>query len=232
MPIATSLFTKFPLFDGVSSEHLQHLAEHANARTLSKREIIVEKGDLKDQLYLLLEGRLQGVDFTYDGKEVGVYFVEPGDYVGEMPLIDNLPHPEFVTALSRSMVISLPGKLIKNTLFSTPSMMESLCKKMAHRLRNTNTHRTIIAQPNPLQRVCMHLLMLKPVRHGQVLVIQNAPTHQELAIMLNASRETVTRSFQLLQSRYLIERDGVDLHLLNLTGLQSIATGNIPEQET
>ena len=207
----------------------QHLAEHANARTLNKREIIVSKGDTKDHLYLLLDGRLQGVDFTHDGKEVGVYFVEPGDYVGEMPLIDNLPHPEFVTALSRSMVIALPGDAVKTVLFSTPSMMESLCKKLAHRLRNSNAHRTILAQPNPLQRVCMHLLMLNPVKQGNILSIPNAPTHQELAIMLNASRETVTRSFQLLQSKNWVERDGADLYILNLPSLQSIATGNIPE---
>lgn len=224
----TSILHQFPLFNGLPQAQLAHLAQHANARALNKREIIVAKGDLKDQLYLLLEGRLQGVDFTHDGKEVGIYFVEPGDYTGEMPLIDNQPHPEFVTALSRSMVVVLPGESVKAVLFSTPSMMESLCRKLAQRLRDSSAHRTILAQPNPLQRVCMHLLMLNAVPQGSHLRISNAPTHQELAIMLNASRETVTRSFQLLQNKNWVERDGADLHILNLERLQSIALGNIP----
>ena len=226
--MVTSILHQFPLFNGLSQAQLAHLAQHANARALNKREIIVAKGDLKDQLYLLLEGRLQGVDFTHDGKEVGIYFVEPGVYTGEMTLLDNQPHPEFVTALSRSMVVVLPGESVKAVLFSTPSMMESLCRKLAQRLRDSSAHKTILAQPNPLQRVCMHLLMLNAVPQGRHLRIPNAPTHQELAIMLNASRETVTRSFQLLQNKNWVERDGADLHILYLEGLQGIALGNIP----
>jgi len=51
------------------------------------------------------------------------------------------------------------------------------------------------------------------------------PTHQELAIMINASRETVTRVFQLLQSKAVVQRDGNDLLLLNLQMLKEISEG-------
>jgi len=51
------------------------------------------------------------------------------------------------------------------------------------------------------------------------------PTHQELAIMINASRETVTRVFQLLQTKALVERQGNDLLILNVQVLQAISQG-------
>jgi DNA-binding transcriptional regulator YhcF (GntR family) len=51
------------------------------------------------------------------------------------------------------------------------------------------------------------------------------PTHQELAIMINASRETVTRVFQLLQNKSVVQRDGNDLLLLNLEMLKDISEG-------
>jgi len=41
--------------------------------------------------------------------------------------------------------------------------------------------------------------------------IRNPPTHMEIAIMLNISRETVTRVFQSLQNRQIVKRDGTSL---------------------
>ncbi len=225
MPVLTSILSQFPLFEGLPQPLLLDLAQHAQTKVVNKREILINKGDTKEQLYLLLEGRLQGIDFTQDGKEVGIYFVEPGDYIGEMTLIDKQPHSEFLTALSRSMIILLPGEVVKSVIFSNPSAMESLCRKLARRLRESNAHKVILAQPNPLQRLCMHLLLLKQTIHEGNLYITNAPTHQELAIMLNASRETVTRSFQLLQSKNIIERDGTFLYILNMHELNNIASG-------
>lgn len=53
----------------------------------------------------------------------------------------------------------------------------------------------------------------------------NVPTHQELAIMINVSRETVSRVFQLLQGRGIVERQGNDLRVDNLKLLSDIAEG-------
>jgi DNA-binding transcriptional regulator YhcF (GntR family) len=56
-------------------------------------------------------------------------------------------------------------------------------------------------------------------------VIPDIPTHQELAIMINASRETVTRVFQLLQGKGLVLRDGNNLKIQQITVLRKIAEG-------
>ena len=54
------------------------------------------------------------------------------------------------------------------------------------------------------------------------------PTHQELAIMINASRETVTRAFQLLQGKSVVQRDGNNLRIQNARVLEEIAQGVRP----
>ena len=51
------------------------------------------------------------MDFTIDGKEVGLYFIEPGDYCGELGLFDYGPQPEFVIALTSSVVVFVPSAL-------------------------------------------------------------------------------------------------------------------------
>jgi DNA-binding transcriptional regulator YhcF (GntR family) len=77
---------------------------------------------------------------------------------------------------------------------------------------------------NPLQKVCAQLTILSR-NSPSTAVIPDMPTHQELAIMINASRETVTRVFQLLQLKGLVLRDGNNLKIQHITILREIAQG-------
>jgi CRP/FNR family transcriptional regulator, cyclic AMP receptor protein len=172
----------------------------------------------------LLEGRLQGVDFTMDGREVGLYFVNPGDYFGDIALIDGQPHPIYVTAVSRSRVLFVQRELIRPILFAHPRMAEVLCTSLARQVRQISGQRRILGMLNPMQRVCAQLELLLTTHEG-VVWVRNAPTHQELAIMINASRETVTRVFQLLQSRGVVERSGNDLRVDDTAFLTDVAAG-------
>ena len=120
---------------------LAHLALNAQQQWFSKREVVLQKDGHSNNLSFLLEGRLQGLDFTSDGREVGLYFINPGDYFGEVALIDNEPQPEFVTALARSLVVSLPKDIIRPVLFGVPKIAEALCRRLASRLRQDTAHR-------------------------------------------------------------------------------------------
>jgi DNA-binding transcriptional regulator YhcF (GntR family) len=62
---------------------------------------------------------------------------------------------------------------------------------------------------------------------GTQTLIAHAPTHQELAIMVNSSRETVTRVFQLLQGRGVVERDGNALQVLQPDFIRQVASGEL-----
>jgi len=205
---------------------LEHLAAHAQQRWFNKREVVLQKDEHSASLLFLLEGRLQGLDFTSDGREVGLYFINPGDYFGEVALIDNLQQPELVTALARSHVMMLPKAIIRPILFGVPKIAESLCGRLAHRLREDTAQRRILGLPNPLQRVCAQLELMWEA-HGSPLKIDHVPTHQELAIMINSSRETVTRVFQLLQGRGVVERDGNALQVLQPDFIRRVAAGDL-----
>jgi CRP-like cAMP-binding protein len=59
-----------------------------------------------------------------------------------------------------------------------------------------------------------------------VRCIPAAPTHQEIAIMINSSRETVTRAFQQLQNQEILRRDGSQLLILRPESLEELAAGD------
>jgi CRP-like cAMP-binding protein len=96
---------------------------------------------------------------------------------------------------------------------------------MADRVREAVAQRTLLSLPNPFQRLCALLLQLPFRTLPDGLEIEQAPTHQELAIMINASRETVTRAFQLLFTHNVLVREGNALKLVRVDFLRDIAEG-------
>ena len=95
------------------------------------------------------EGRLQGVDFTIDGREVGLYFVEPGDFCGELGLFDDGPQPEYVIALTASVVVYVPAAELREIMLKTPDVMNVLGGKLAARVRQMTYQRSLLVEFSP-----------------------------------------------------------------------------------
>ena len=107
--------------------------------------------------------------------------------------------------------------------------MAGLGNKLAGRIRQMTLQRSLLGLPNITQRVCCQLWLLvtnKDKESQQSAEIKNPPTHMEIAIMLNVSRETVTRVFQQLQKQHIVSRDGPSKLLINeLQTLKEVAEG-------
>ncbi len=215
----------FGLLRGLPTDLLAAAGERMTEQTFARRAVVLKKGEPSPALGFLIEGRLQAVDFTVDGREVGLYFVEPGDYFGELSVIDGEASSEFVIAVARSRVAFLPREMARSLMFALPSISERVATRLARRLRAASTQRRVLGLASPFQRLCAQLLQLLESSGGGQITITSPPTHQEIAIMINASRETVTRAFQLLQSQRVLRREGNALTVENVDTLRAIAEG-------
>ena len=99
------LLRKFDLFAELESEDIDYLCQRSSVERHARRGIILSAGVSENKICMLFEGRLQGVDFTIDGKEVGLYFVEPGDYCGELCVFDKGIQTEHVIAINSVVVV-------------------------------------------------------------------------------------------------------------------------------
>lgn len=234
MVVTPELLSAFPILKPLPKAVLSHLAELSSLKKFARRGIVLNAGEREDCVCFLFEGRLQGVDFTIDGREVGLYFVEPGDFCGELGLFDDGPQPEYVMALTAAVVVYVPTTELREIMLKTPGVMNVLGGKLAARVRQMTFQRSLLGLPNIAQRVCCQLWMLihekdkraKAELEGERAEIANPPTHMEIAIMLNVSRETVTRVFQSLQNRQIVRRDGPAKLLVNdLKALKGFAEG-------
>lgn len=227
MPVATLILARFPLLAPLPAPTLQTLSEQMTLHTYDRRATLIDKRAPAATLGFLVDGRLQGVDFTMDDRPVGLYFVEPGDYYGELSVVDRRPPPEFVVAAVKSTVALLDADSARTLIAEHAALAQAVMVRLAQRLREATAQRTLLSLPSPIQRLATLLLQLPREASPAGEQVAQVPTHQELAIMINASRETVTRVFQVLFARQILVRDGTALRLVRADLLQGVAEGRI-----
>ncbi len=225
MPILIPILQGLRLFEKLPAERLRELSQVMNERRVERREVVIKRGDKDAGLGFLIEGRLQTVDFTLDGREVGIDFVEERDFFGELAVIDRQPAPDYVIAVAPSRVAMLDRERARALMFSTPDTSASVALRLAQRMRRSARQRAVLALPSSFQRVCAQLLLLTQRQSGGTVTIQLAPTHQEIAIMVNTSRETVTRTLQFLLGVGVIAREGHNLVVREPDRLQQAVDG-------
>lgn len=198
---------RLPLLEGVDEATLKKIAGVLQVRTADKGQAILHKGGTGDHLLFLLSGRLQAVDLTEDGREIGLSFLMVGDYFGELSVIDGLPRSATVVACEPSIYALLPRAQALELMHNNSLIAERMFKRLAAGIRRASDFRTILGIPNAFQRVYAFLDHLAKISPGGLVVIEKLPTQQEISIMINTSRETVSRAIQVLIQRGVVEKD-------------------------
>lgn len=198
---------KFPLFANLPEEELKITTGLLRVREFARREIVCRKQEPADGLYLLFSGQLQAVDIAEDGREIGLNIIKPGAFFGELSVIDGLPRSAHIVALVPSVVGIIPQGPARDIFYKLPSAAEAMMRHLTSLVRNLSNYRTLLAIPNAQQRVCALLLQLGQQMPGGLVVIQNLPKQQEIAIMINTSRETVSRAIGQLIAAGVLEKD-------------------------
>lgn len=214
------MLDRIPLLQGLDDDLLHRLASIVRVRAYQRRAYVILKGSVGDEMFFVLHGELQVVDTSDSGREVGVNMLETGDIFGELSLIDGEPRSASVVAVSEALLAFLPRGEALNLFFHNPLVAERMLRRLAKRLRDVSNYRTLVSIPSAFARIFALLQQLaKPAAAG-TMVIDNMPTHQQLAIMANASRETVTRAIRSLVRQGVLEKDRRRLLILDPEGLR------------
>jgi CRP-like cAMP-binding protein len=198
---------KFPLFADLPEEEVQAASHLLRVRNFGRREVVCRKDEAADGLYLLFSGSLQAVDIAEDGREIGLNLIKPGAFFGELSVIDGLPRSAHIISLQPSVVGVIPQAAARELFYRMPATAEAMMRHLAALVRNLSAYRALLAIPNAQQRVYALLQQLGQQMPGGLVVIQNMPKQQEVAIMINTSRETVSRAIAHLVSVGVLEKD-------------------------
>ena len=93
---------KVELFDGLTSQWLELLAEISEEMEAVPATVLFEEGDVGDELYIILKGKVRISKFVAGVGEEALAILEPGAYFGEMALIND--HPRSAHAICNTTV--------------------------------------------------------------------------------------------------------------------------------
>ena len=199
------LIRRVPLFALLTCAQAEAVADAVVKRRFKRGEAVVEQGSKSNTLFILLTGRARVVTADKRGREVILATLQPGDYLGEMSLIDNQAHSASVRAEVQTDMLALGRAEFARCLPENSSMAYAVMKGLVQRLRHADRKIESLALMDVYGRVARALLeFAQPDKDGQ-LVIKDRVSRQDVAKMIGASREMVSRVMKDLEDRGFIE---------------------------
>lgn len=168
------------------------LTEHSLTRTYPANSILINEGDLTDSLYVILEGEVKVYACDESGKEVILNLMGPGEYFGELSLVDDLPRSASVMTLAPTRVMIISKASFKQCLAENAELAYNLIRSLTRQVRSLTDNVKSLALMDVYGRVA-HVLLDMAVDRDGVKVIEQKLTHQDIANMVGASREMVSR---------------------------------------
>jgi len=216
---------KIPLLAELSEEHMTRVKAELRVRHYAKREVVLQKGAPGDSLLFLLTGSLQVVDITEDGRAIGLRMLVPGDFFGEIAVINGSLRSASVVALTPVLVALLPRATALHLFAHSPPVANQMLRFLAAKVQRDSEFRALLSIHNTPRRIYTFLDLLKEKKADGQHVVENLPTHQDIANMINTSRETVTRTLLALSQQGVIEKGQHSLIIIRPDELQKLAQG-------
>src|SRR5262245_25553465 len=210
--VSTTVLKSVPLFASFPDEQLRMLVTVVTRRSAPRASVIMAAGDQIDSLYIVISGRLKVMMGDSDGKEVILSLLGPGEFFGEMGLIDESPRSASVVAIEPCELLAISKRDFHRCLQENFEMSRAVMKGLVRRLREADRKIGSLALLDVYGRVARLLLDMAETVNGQKIVTRRLPK-QDIAKMIGASREMVSRVMKDLQMGGYIEMRGSSIVL-------------------
>jgi len=202
--VSTLLLRNVPLFAVLPESQLALLTSVVSRKTFPRGTTVMAAGEATDSLYVVISGRLKVMMSDDEGREVILAMLGPSEYFGEMGLLDDSPRSATVVTVESCELLILSKKDFKKCLFENFEMAMTVMRGLVKRLREADQKIGSLALMDVYGRVARLLLDMAETVDGQKVVTKKL-AKQDIAKMIGASREMVSRVMKDLQTGGFIE---------------------------
>jgi len=179
--------------------------------------------------YLLQSGQVSLQMLSAGGRVLTLWVVEAGQVFGHSVLAGSRTYDTFAEAIKPAGVVAVPRESVLQALASQPALGLALIEELGqHRLTVSRRLNEVAFKSVPAR---LASLLLDMADAGDVQQIEGQQsrlphrTHQQLAEMINAYRETVTKVINQFRAADLLDIDRSGITLRNLARLREVAQG-------
>lgn len=216
-PIAIDSLRRCALFAHVPEDRLRAVAELMRRRRFRKNETIFHQGDIGDSLQVVASGGIKIVLASPEGEEAIIASLKPGDFFGELALLDGAPRSTSAVALDPTETLALPRDEFLRLVGEDPHLVHALLTALAGELRRLTGHVEELHFLDLAGRLSMRLVRLARDQDANATgrVELDWPfTQSDLASMIGGTRQSVNKLLSVLVDDGLlgIERDTLVIH--------------------
>jgi len=210
--VSTLLLRNVPLFAGLDEQQLAVLARAIVRKSVGRNARIIGAGDPTDSLFIVINGRLKVLMSDDQGREVILSILGPGEFFGEMGLLDDSPRSASVVSLEACELLTITKTDFKRSLAENFELSLMVMRGLVKRLREADQKIGSLALMDVYGRVARLLLEMAEDVNGEKVVVKKL-SKQDIAKMIGASREMVSRVMKDLELGGYIEVRGRSIAL-------------------
>lgn len=206
-PAVLAQFRRIGLFVELDDEALRRVVARCSMSVRPRGTQILSVRDESNDVFFILEGRLQVKNYSEHGREFIFSEIGAGQIFGEFSALDGLPRSASVVAMEDSIVARMKATDFIALLRSDFDLTLRLLRILTGKARGLSDRIFDLIALNARDRICFELVRLAAngVRDGPRVMIRPAPTHYEIAARIGSHREAVTRELNHLVSRGYVE---------------------------
>lgn len=213
-----SFLRNVPIFEDLDDAELEKIARLGTRKKYKKGNIIVLEQEMGAALFVIVSGKVKVVRTDEEGREVILSIFGPGEFFGEMSLLDGLTRSATVVATAKAELFMIHRREFLDLLHQYPAVAISLLAELTMRLRKADAQIKSLSLKDAAGRVANVLLLLSDdigvFRKGKV-VIEDLPLQQDMANMAGTSRETVSRMIHQFIEKGHVALEGNKLTINN-----------------
>ncbi|MGZ8267061.1 MAG: Crp/Fnr family transcriptional regulator [Burkholderiales bacterium] len=202
-----NILKNVPLFSSFSDQQLATLAPAVQHRRFPRGSYVIRAGEETDALYIILAGRAKVLIPDDDGNEVILSMMGPNDFFGEMGLLDDQPRSASVETVEPCEMLRISRGAFLNCLKDNFDAAMLIIRNLVKRLREADRKIESLALIDVYGRVARLLIEMAQQQPDGQWVIERAPPKQEIARMIGASREMVSRVVKDLNDKGVIRAE-------------------------
>lgn len=183
-----------PLFRSLAPAEVANFATMAREKAYPKGSVILFEDDPGDSLFVVRDGRVKVVLVAEDGREVILGILGVGEHFGELSLIDDQPRSAHVVAMEDSTLLVLRREDFRRRVEQSPQVAWALLIELSRRLRRADDKIGSLVLLDVPGRIARVILDAAAESGGDE--VTKPLTHQTIAHVIGASRETVSRAMR------------------------------------
>ena len=203
-----------PFFTQLNDLELDVVRAVAAEKSYPKNAVVLTEGEMGDSLYMIQSGKVKVFIGDEDGREIILKILGPGDFFGEMSMIDKQARSASVNTSEASTFLVLTHAAFEKCVEQSPRIANMVMRILAQRVREADRKIGTLALMDVYGRVASTLLELSVYTNGKLMVAEKL-SQQDLANMVGASREMVNRILKDLSDRGFISIESKTITIIN-----------------